>query len=29
MAVFDQELDASGLGCPLPVLRAKKALSTL
>ena len=29
MAVFDQELDESGLGCPLPVLRAKKALSTL
>ena len=29
MAVFDQELDASGLNCPLPVLRAKKALSTL
>ena len=29
MAVFDQELDASGLYCPLPVLRAKKALSTL
>ena len=29
MAVFDQELDASGLNCPLPILRAKKALSTL
>ena len=29
MAVFDQELDASGLNCPLPVLRAKKAVSTL
>ena len=29
MAVFDQELDASGLNCPLPVLPAKKALSTL
>lgn len=29
MAVFDEELDASGLNCPLPVLRTKKALSTL
>ncbi len=27
MADFDQELDATGLNCPLPVLRAKKALS--
>jgi len=27
MANFDQELDASGLNCPLPILRAKKALS--
>jgi len=26
MANFDQELDASGLNCPLPILRAKKAL---
>ncbi len=26
---FDQELDASGLNCPLPILRAKKALGTL
>ncbi|HUV23765.1 MAG TPA: sulfurtransferase TusA family protein [Gammaproteobacteria bacterium] len=26
MAEFDQELDASGLNCPLPILRAKKAL---
>ena len=25
MANFDQELDASGLNCPLPILRAKKA----
>ena len=25
----DQEVDASGLNCPLPILRAKKALSTL
>lgn len=24
---FDKELDARGLNCPLPVLRAKKALS--
>jgi len=29
MADFDQELDASGLNCPLPILRAKKALATL
>ena len=27
MADFDQELDASGLNCPLPILRAKKALT--
>ena len=27
MADFDEELDASGLNCPLPILRAKKALS--
>ncbi len=26
---FDLEVDASGLNCPLPILRAKKALSTL
>ncbi len=26
---FDQEVDARGLNCPLPILRAKKALSTL
>lgn len=26
MADFDQELDATGLNCPLPILRAKKAL---
>ena len=25
----DHEVDASGLSCPLPILRAKKALSTL
>ena len=29
MAHFDQELDASGLNCPLPILRAKKALSAM
>jgi tRNA 2-thiouridine synthesizing protein A len=29
MADFDQELDASGLNCPLPILRAKKALNGL
>nr|VFJ88798.1 MAG: tRNA 2-thiouridine synthesizing protein A [Candidatus Kentron sp. LFY]VFJ89303.1 MAG: tRNA 2-thiouridine synthesizing protein A [Candidatus Kentron sp. LFY]VFK21835.1 MAG: tRNA 2-thiouridine synthesizing protein A [Candidatus Kentron sp. LFY] len=27
MAKFDQELDASGLNCPLPILRAKKTLN--
>jgi tRNA 2-thiouridine synthesizing protein A len=27
MPEFDQELDASGLNCPLPILRAKKTLS--
>ena len=26
---FDVELDASGLSCPLPILKAKKALNTL
>lgn len=29
MANFDQELDASGLNCPLPILRAKKSLASL
>ncbi|NOX09565.1 MAG: sulfurtransferase TusA family protein [Gammaproteobacteria bacterium] len=29
MANFDDELDASGLNCPLPILRAKKSLSAL
>lgn len=29
MADFDQELDASGLNCPLPILRAKKSLAGL
>ena len=24
---FDQDVDASGLTCPLPILRAKKALA--
>jgi tRNA 2-thiouridine synthesizing protein A len=26
---FDLEVDARGLACPLPILRAKKALATL
>ena len=29
MADYDEELDASGLNCPLPILRAKKALAGL
>ncbi len=29
MAEIDRELDASGLNCPLPILRAKKALSDM
>jgi tRNA 2-thiouridine synthesizing protein A len=29
MAEFDRELDATGLNCPLPILRAKKALSDM
>jgi len=29
MSNFDQELDARGLNCPLPILRAKKALNDL
>jgi len=29
MADFDQKLDASGLNCPLPILRAKKTLSSM
>ncbi|MGD2137719.1 MAG: sulfurtransferase TusA family protein [Gammaproteobacteria bacterium] len=29
MADFDEELDATGLNCPLPILRAKKALNTM
>jgi len=26
---FDQDLDARGLSCPLPILRAKKALTDM
>lgn len=26
---FDKELDARGLSCPLPILRAKKALTDM
>jgi tRNA 2-thiouridine synthesizing protein A len=26
---FDNQVDASGLSCPLPILRAKKALATM
>ena len=29
MAEFDRELDASGLNCPLPILRARKALADM
>lgn len=29
MADFDKEFDASGLNCPLPILRAKKALKDM
>ena len=29
MSDFDSELDASGLNCPLPILRAKKAIAGL
>ena len=29
MADFDKELDATGLNCPLPILRAKKSLAEL
>jgi tRNA 2-thiouridine synthesizing protein A len=29
MTAFDAELDASGLNCPLPILKAKKALAGL
>ena len=26
---YDKELDATGLECPLPILRSKKALNTM
>lgn len=29
MAAFDRELDASGLNCPLPMLRARKVLNEM
>jgi tRNA 2-thiouridine synthesizing protein A len=29
MAEFDREIDASGLNCPLPILRARKALADM
>ena len=29
MAEYDQELDACGLNCPLPILRAKTSLSSM
>lgn len=29
MITADQELDARGLNCPLPILRTKKAIATL
>ncbi|MEM6406761.1 MAG: sulfurtransferase TusA family protein [Pseudomonadota bacterium] len=29
MAEFAQEVDASGLNCPLPILRAKKMLNSM
>ncbi len=29
MSDFDKELDASGLNCPLPILRAKKMLNQM
>ncbi|RMG51126.1 MAG: sulfurtransferase TusA family protein [Gammaproteobacteria bacterium] len=29
MPDFNQELDARGLNCPLPILRAKKAIAQL
>lgn len=29
MASFDKELDARGLNCPLPILRAKKSLGEI
>ena len=29
MAEYDHELDASGLNCPLPILRARKTLGEM
>ncbi|MCB1886671.1 MAG: sulfurtransferase TusA family protein [Rhodocyclaceae bacterium] len=29
MNYFDKEVDARGLNCPLPILRAKKMLATM
>jgi len=29
MSNFDQELDARGVNCPLPILRAKKTLNAM
>jgi tRNA 2-thiouridine synthesizing protein A len=29
MSYFDTEVDTSGLNCPLPLLKAKKALSSM
>jgi len=29
MADFDKEIDVSGLHCPMPILRAKKALADM
>ena len=29
MAQFDQELDASGLNCPLPIIKATKMMNDL
>ena len=29
MSEYDQELDACGLNCPLPILRAKKTLGKM
>ena len=29
ITVFDKEVDATGLNCPLPILRAKKALTDM
>ena len=29
MENFDSELDATGLNCPLPIVRAKKAMANL